>query len=358
MRLQLARAFRSSLALAGLVALGAIVSSCEKKSAFDPGDGVEGLPSESQLVAWRDTPTQDSVFADLGSPGPGGGDTLISVNDVYFAGPGQVQGMIFDFTKADRFELFRRESGSFRPFKDFLVTPSKRLFAGHTDIFRFLDRPSGGVSQDYLGRGRLDGAGASQAPKTNVATSGVGPVAMDLVYTGPSGILPDVRPLDSLITMEWQPVAGAAGYYVQVYQLTNQGGEEIVLSGTPSPMYVDVTRDFLAVFLPGTTTSYRWGDPVPVGGRILTLDTLITGLDYLVRVSAVNDQGQLISYTGTTGAYGVFRSEGFFRKFPLGAVIVHPNRPVPPPGGSEPTLGVRTLNPRLTIYPTRVTPHR
>src|SRR4029453_10956319 len=123
---------------------------------------------------------------------------------------------------ADRFKMSRRESGAFRPFKDFLVAPSKRLFKGHTDIFRFRDTPPAGVSQDYVGRGLLDGAGSAQAPKTNVATTGTDLVATDLLYTGPTGILPDVRPLDSLLTLEWAPVAGAAGYWVHVYQLTNQ----------------------------------------------------------------------------------------------------------------------------------------
>jgi len=365
MGLHLARAIRSSLSLAGLLALAALVTSCEKKSPVDPGDGVEGIPSESQLIAWHDTPTQDSVFADLGNVGPGGGDTLLFVHDNYFAGPGQAQGMIFDYTNADRFQMFRRESGAFRPFKDFVVAPSKRLFRGHADIFRFRDPLSLGATRDYLARGLRDDATGAEAPKTNVASTGTGLVAMDLQYTGPTGIVPDLRPLDSLLTLEWAPVAGAAGYWVHVYQLTNQGGDEIVLSGVPAPMYVDVTRDFFLMYLPGTVTAYRLGDPVPAGARILTSlvaepgdhTPMINGLDYLVRVSAVDDRGQLISYTGTSGAYGVFRSEGSFRKFPMGAVIVHPNRHVGPEG-ANPTLGIPTLNPRLTIYPTRVTPHR
>jgi hypothetical protein len=360
MGLHLARAFRTGLSLAGLLALAALATSCEKKSPVVPSDGtgVEGVASESQLIAWRDTPTQDSIFADLGNPGPSHDDTLISTSEIYYAGPGKAQGMIFDYTNADRFEMFRRESGAFRPFKDFLVTPVKRLFKGHADVFRFLDVPPGGVSQDYIGRGLMDGAGAAEAPKTNLATSGTGRVAMDLQYTGPTGFPPDFRPVDSLLVLEWAPVPNAAGYWVHVYQLTNQGGEEIVLSGTPAPMYVDVTRDYLLVFLPGTTTTYRWGDTPPAGGRLLTSTPLLNGLDYLVRVVAVDANGQMISYTGTSGSYGVFRQETSYRKFPLGAVIVHPNRPAPGPGASEPSLGIPTLNPRLTIYPTGVTPHR
>jgi len=360
MGLHLARALRTGLSLAGLLALAALATSCEKKSPVVPtdGTGVEGIASESQLVAWRDTPTQDSVFADLGNPGPSHDDTLISTSDIYYAGPGKAQGMIFDYTNADRFEMFRRESGAFRPFKDFLVTPAKRLFKGHADIFRFLDVPPSGVSQDYIGRGLMDGAGGSQAPKTNVATCGTGPVAMDLQYTGATGFLPDIRPLDSLLVLEWAPVPNAAGYWVHVYQLTNQGGEDIVLSGTPAPMYVDVTRDYLLIYLPGTSTTYRWGDTPPAGGKLLTSTPILNGLDYLVRVTAVDANGQMISYTGTSGSYGVFRQETSYRKFPLGGRRILTKQPVAGPEGTQPALGIPTLNPRLTLYPTRVTPHR
>ena len=53
-----------------------------------------------------------------------------------------------------------------------------------------------------------------------------------------------------------------------------------------------------------------------------------------------------------------FRSETTYRKFPLGSVIVHPNRPIPPPGEAEPSVLIPTSNPRLTISPTGATPHR
>jgi hypothetical protein len=351
-------AIRSRLALFGLLAVSMLASSCDKKNVAAPGDGVEGVLSESQLIAWRDTPTQDSVFADLAPSGPGPEDTLISVHDIYAVGPGYVQGMIFDYTAADRFEVFRLDGGSFRPFKDFAIAPSKRYFKGATDVFRFLDTPGGSGSRDYVARGLLDGIGVASAPKTNVAASGSGPVALDLRYTGPTGVLPDLRPLDSLLVMTWDPYPGAAGYWVHVYQLTNQGGEDIVRSGTPAPAYIAVTRDYLLAYLPGGTTSYRWGDPVPAGGRIVTSIPLLNGLDFLVRVSAVDASGQFIAYTGTTGSYGVFRSEATYRKFPLGAVQVHTRRFVPPPGGTEPARLLTTSNPRLSIAPTSSTPHR
>ncbi len=351
-------ALRSAFVLAALAAACLSATSCSKKSVLLPNDGLEGIPSGSQLVVWRDTPSQDSVFADLGAAGPSPDDTLISVHDIYYAGPGQVQGMIFDYTAADRFDVFRRESGAFRPFKDFSITPSKRLPKGETDLFRFLDQPPTAGSEDYIGRGLVEGVGPASAPKTNVGVVGAGRVSGNLQYIGPTGIRPDIRPLDSLLTMEWNPVPAAAGYWVHVYQLTDQGGEQIVLSGTPAPVYVDVVRDYLMAYLPAPTTSYHIGDPLPPGGRIVTSRLLVNGLDYQVRISAVDANGQLIAYTGTAGAYGIFRGETTYRKFPLGSAIVHPNRRVVGPGATEPAGAIPTSNPRLTIYPSGATPHR
>jgi hypothetical protein len=50
--------FRTSLSLAGLLGLAALATSCEKKSPVDPATGPawKGIRSESQLIAWRDTP--------------------------------------------------------------------------------------------------------------------------------------------------------------------------------------------------------------------------------------------------------------------------------------------------------------
>src|SRR5262249_2603646 len=163
------------------------------------------------------------TFADFGPTGPSPEDILIATSDIYYASQGEMQGMIFDYTESNRFELFRRESGAFRWFKDFNVYPSKRFFKGHADVFRFLDGPLSPSSQDYVARGIVDGMGDASAPKTNIGRVGSGLVGGDLQYTGPTGILPDLRPLDSLVTMSWDPYPGAAGYWIHIYQLTNQG---------------------------------------------------------------------------------------------------------------------------------------
>src|SRR5262249_42668818 len=158
------------------------------------------------------------------------------------------------------------------------------------------------------------------------------------------------RPMsDSLLVMAWDPVPGAAWYFIHVYQFIAQGGEEIVLSATPAPIYVSVVHDYWVGILPATATSYKIGDPLPAGGRIFDIHPMLNGQVFNVRVSAVDANGQLIAYTGSAGAQTlnktsgstvVFRGVGTYRKFPLGAVLVEPHR-----GGPVPTSPSRARQP-------------
>jgi hypothetical protein len=343
----------SLLGLLVLVALAAV--SCDKKKSIVlPADGVEGVASASQLVVWPDTPTEVATYDDFFPFGPSPEDTLQSVLEFYGTGPGTILGMIFDFTDADRFEVLRREGSTFRRLKDFTLYPSKRFFHGHTDVFRFMDQRPGPVSLNaYVARGLVDGAGVAMAPKTNIGEVAVSARPDTLDYTAPKGIPPDFRPMtDSLLFMQWAPVPGAVGYWVHIYQFTDQGGDEIILSGTAAPAYIAVTRDYFLAFMPASVTSYKIGDPVPNGVHIATQRTLINGQQYLVRVAAVDASGRLIALTSTNEAYGVFRGEGNYRVFPLSAALVEPKAPTPPPIGTEPARALAS-NPRLSLYPSR-----
>lgn len=355
-------ASRRSAALALLCAAALSATSCDKKNVVIPGDGLVGVPSASQLVVWPDTPTEVSTFNDTIPLGPGPEDRLIGTELLYFAGAGTVLGMVQDVTEADRFEVFRNENGEFRRLKDYTLYPAKRFLHGHVDVFRFTDyRPGSPTLRSYIARGLVDGSGVEAAPKTNVALVGLTSVPGDLDYIAPTGIPPDFRPMsDSLLYMEWAPYPGAAGYWVHVYQLTDQSGDEIILSGVAAPFYVSVTRDYFLAFVPGNVTAYKVGDPVPSGMRILTQRPMLNGQVFNVRVSAVDADGELIGYTGESEAIGVFRGEGTFRTFPLGAAVVQPRNPVVIPQGTSPTRvePLATSNPRLWIYPAGTAPRR
>jgi hypothetical protein len=347
------------------VAVSLLASSCSKKMVtVDPGDGLEGVPSPSMLTVWADTGIPDSTFADLGLPGITPEDTLVSASTFYLYGPGVVQGMIFDYTDANGFAAFRRDNGTFLPLHDYIIPPSEKFnapdsmrhtnmaIAGHTDVFRFNDTPGAVTTQAYIARGVVGDAGPAGAPKTNIGQVTRAAVAGDLRYTAPTGLPPDFRPMsDSLLVMSWDPVPGAAWYFVHVYQFIAQGGDEIVRSATPAPIYVSVVHDYFVGVLPGTVTSYKIGDPVPSGGRVFDARPMLNGQVFNVRISAVDANGQLIAYTGTSGSFAVFRGVNTYRKFPLGAVLVEPRRGGgPSPARLRQPVAIATANPRLILY--------
>jgi len=361
------RRFARSLASWRFVALlGAALaaSSCSKeKIVVDPIDGLEGVASPSQIVVWTETPNRVATYADTLTPGPNPpiepADRLISVDDVYLTGPGAVQGMIFDFTDADLFQVFRSGGSGFQPLKDFDLTPTKRYLFSQTDVFRFTDpRPGALALQNYVGRGIVDGATTQQSPKTNIGRLSGNSVAGNLQYTAPTGIPPDFRPApDSLLAMAWNAYPGAAGYVVYVYQFTDQGGDEIIASGVPAPVYLAVTRDYFIGFFPAGVTSYRIGDAVPMGTRIVTRRPLINNQIYLVRVSAVNADGELIAVNGITGTLGIFRQETTYRTFPISATAVNTKPVVQPPAPARAT-GIPGDRPGLWLYPAGTFPRR
>lgn len=316
-----------------LLALFAVSSCSKKKIVVDPNDGLEGVASASQMMVWSDTPNRVSLYADLAPPGAGIEDTLISVEDVYELGPGAVHGMILDYTSASRFDVFRDAGAGFRLLKDFQVDAQRRYLLSQSDLFGFTDPHPGALAlQRYVGRGVVEGVTTQRSPKTNIGRITAGAVAGDLRYTAPTGIPPDFRPApDSLLAMAWDAYPGAAGYWVHVYQFTTQGGDQIIRSGIPAPFYFGVTRDYFLAYFPAGVTSYQLAQPVPAGARIITEKPLINSQIYNVRVSAVNADGELIAYTGTSGTITVFRQETTYRAFPLGAVQVNTKSAAPPP---------------------------
>ncbi|HET9327341.1 MAG TPA: hypothetical protein VFQ05_11245 [Candidatus Eisenbacteria bacterium] len=330
----------SGFALLGLLTSSALLlASCEKKSMVVPGDGVVGIPSESQLIVWRDTPNEVWTFLDQEAGGPswsspGTGevfqDTYLSEELVYAAGPGATRGFIFDFTPASEFEILRKNGGSFLPIFDYLLPPARRYLGFNTDVFEFSDR-SPGSSPEYIGRGTASGTVVSGAPKTNIGTGGSDPLPSGITLTSVNGLDPRVPPpVDSIFRLAWSEVPNAAGYWVHVYQFAGQDSADLVATGLPSPTYLGVTQDQLIVFVPA--------DPSADLTIVRTKYPLLTGLLYQARITAVDDSGRLIARSHknladlmadlTTPAdwlanfedYSLFRKEGSYSISPRGAL--------------------------------------
>jgi hypothetical protein len=137
------------------------------------------------------------------------------------------------------------------------VAPSEATLQGSRgQSFRFRDVPPVGARRRTTSAvGSCDGAGAAEAPKTNLATSGRGRAGDGSAVHGPTGIPPDLRPLDSLLV--WNgPRGRARGLSGCTCTSSRIRAAKRSSERKPAPMYVDVTRDFfLSLHCPAPRTT-------------------------------------------------------------------------------------------------------
>lgn len=335
------------------LALTAALAGCSKKITSVDADytQLEGTPNpDARLFVWRDLPTEIRYFADLGTPGPSEVDTLLEVVPAYRSGVGVVQTMLLDGSTASGFEFFRRAAnGGFQPMRDYVVTAPRKWLDSHWELYELADTsPSSYTPATYMARGLIAGATTQASPLTNAAEL-ASPATNNLVYTGDL-----FGGNDSLFTMSWNSVPGASGYWIHVYQFRSDAtNDEIIASGTPSPIWNGKVRDQFVGYVAAPATSYRLGSP---GARVLTFTPPLFGQEYLVRITAVGPTGQVMAYIGTDlsnirydvntntiqgaagGGFKVVQESGRWKIFPLGAAVVTPTKPTrlvqePAPGG-------------------------
>jgi len=339
------------------MAAALLLTSCSKKPIInEPFPGVIGTPSSSQLVVYPDVPLTTYIFADTNLAVCSDDDSLIGTFVERNATSTTVHGYIFDYTAADAFQAFREEGGVYRLLKDYPLQPVKRYPFGNTDVFTFDDpRAVPSAFQNYLARGVVNGVVTANAPLTNLGRITVTPTA-SILYTGRTNICGDVprggeAPPDSLLPMSWTAVPGAAGYWVQVYQFGT--GANVIGGRFPGPAFLGRSIDFFLAYFPATVTSYKIGDPLPADSRVLTRRTLLNGTDYAVRITAVNDQGQLIAYPSEASRDFLLvrdpKAETHYTLRTLGAFVVHTGKtsscPPSPPCGQA--LGTALPNVRV-----------
>ncbi len=345
----------TALAVLALVAL--VVAGCAKKLVTtDPNyvldstfvnnpahGGVEGLYSDhAQLVVFPDVAlSMDTLYdkAPIGVKGPE--DSLVTTwtfplspadlpghtftNWMIPYTPGAVHGMIFDSTAANAYQVLRRESnGGFAQLKDYVLPPVSRMLGSQWDIFAFDDpRPSSFHPPTYVGRGVVSGVVSKTSPLTNLGKL-TSPDVADIAYLG------NRTPADSNVVMRWQPVDGAVGYWIQVYQfLTGASEETRFLASRPATFLTSSVRSQFVAYLPGGLTEYQLGQPYPPGMVVLTRTPLLMNREYFIRISAMNAQGQMIAMT--RGDYRDWwyingAGQGYYR-YHMGGARVSPKKP-------------------------------
>lgn len=323
---------------AGRVALLAALAlaGCSKKNVtnVDPGYTVpEGrFSADARLIVYPDAPITIEIWADNGPTGPDPTDVQTGTTQARLLSPGALHGVIFDGTPASGYQVLRRESnGGLLPLKDFVLRPERRFLDSQWEFYSFEDpAPSGYTPASYVGRGVVSEAVTPSSPLTNPGVT-TGSTIDTIQYLG------NRSPTDTLITMKWSEVPGAVGYWLQVYQ--NKGGPESrIRTALPAPFARPDTRDFFVGYVTAPADSYKIGLP---GALVLTRRILLTGSEYLVRVSAVNAEGRMIAYT--YGDQDIAPGEDSYRLFSLGAARVLPIRL----GGPEPSRASRASNGRL-----------
>jgi hypothetical protein len=281
--------------------------------------GIEGRYStQAQLIVHADAPLTLDSLADkvpVGIRGPE--DSLVWTRTFEFA-PGTLHGMIIDSTAASAYQVLRREgNGGFARLKDYVLNPVVRLLETRWEVYTFDDaHPSGFRPPTYVGRGVVAGGVTRSSPLTNAGELRVETVPA-LRYTG----LP--FPPDSNIAMSWDAVAGAAGYWVQIYQ--HGGGvveAERQVAAQPAPLATRYVRNSFVGFMPPGVTSYQLGEPLPPGAKVLTMRPLINGREYFVRVAAVNGRGEMIAFT--YGDYWFLGGITGYKRYRMGAARVQP----------------------------------
>ena len=289
------------------------------------------LSADARMIVYPDAPITVLTYTDNVPDGPnpdngnpGEEDVLLSTEQVYIA-PGVLHGLIMDGTPASGYQVLRRESnGGYAQLKDYVLTRVASFLDSQWEAYTFDDvRPSGFNPPSYVGRGVVAGTVTPASPLTNVSELGgsEAPTQTDiptLNCTGkaaPSSL--DLTTSSVLgLTMSWGAVPGAMGYWIQIYQFKGDS-EAQLLAAAPAPFIARDVRNYFVGYVPAPATEYTLGEP---GALVLTQRALLPDVEYLVRISVVNDRGEMIAFT--RGDWQYIRAQGTYRCYRGGAIKV------------------------------------
>ena len=340
-----------------------LTTACSKKIVdVDPAAFPEGVASPSQLVMYRDAPNFVYVYHDTLPIGPSSRDQLVDIVNHYRKASGVALGVIFDFTPADDYEIHRREAGGgYARLKDFLLQPTRLWLDSQSEIYQFDDPTVGPMDRDYVARGLIEKVANATSPLTNIAeVNNNGLVGNEItILTDTLRIRRDVADTTrgNIRRIEWTTAFGAAGYWLHVYQATEQNNFGLFARGFPSPVFTGRARDYLVAYVPdngGPTITF---DTLSViaGARVLMNRPIVYQQVYEVHVAAVDAEGRLISviqvdpttlpFAAAQGLSGAIRgdaltqlvgqeySEEFYGIYPIGSYSLASENP-PLPGTS------------------------
>ena len=316
--------FRVAVLIAALATLP-LATGCAKRITETDASytQIEGVPDQAaQLTAWGDTPIPIQTWSDVGNPpGPSPGDILVGTEQRYLDGSGQIRMMLIDGSRANGFQMMRvARNGGFEQVRDFVIQPTRKWVNSQWETYRLTDpTPSGASPAGYQGRGLVEGTVTTASPLTNLAQVTQAMVPPSIQY-----LSNPATNGDSLISMSWSSIPGAAGYWLQVYQFRSDAtAADRFNAAAPSPIFDGRVRDNLVAYVTAPNTSYRLGSAT--GAMVLTYTPALIGREYEVRITAVSATGEVLAYSaGSTRTLLVSDEE--YLQFPSGAFTVNTSR--------------------------------
>jgi hypothetical protein len=322
---------RRHAAWTALFALGllAVLAGCSKKvTSVDAGrTTLDGrLDPNVRLLAWADAPAVDSVVADLGSIGPDTDpdvkeDTAFANVPHYRTGAGVIYTVLLDKTSASGYQFYRHAAnGGLESLADYPIQASVKWLPTGWELYSLNDpRPSAYSPPTYVARGLLDGKVTTSSPLSNDAI-------VNAVVPRQS-IRLNWKPVGDDTLLIFTPVPGAVGYWWDFYQFKSTAGlEEIRASGTPNPVMTGNVNHFhleyggpdacqMAFPLSGAGVRARLQGVT--GSDVLTDEVMLRGQSYLVRVTAMDEHGNVLAWQYGSTMY--HQMDGFYEYIQLGA---------------------------------------
>ena len=315
-------------ALAGLLALSLAIASCSHRvTAVDPTfTAPEGTFSpDARLMVWPDLANPLSVYQDKVPLGPDPEDPLLFVRDYRRSVPGAIHGLILDHTAAGQYQAFRSEdNGGVRRFIDFSAPRTKQWLETQWEAYHFVD-PTPAPPGRYVARGLIDRVANARSPLSNLGLLGdrsIQPLTLSAVWWPNNAVTyPEDR---GKIKLQWSTIPEADRYLIQVYQFRGdiRSIDEIILSGTPSPMYDGQSREFFVGYAGPNVDFMFVGDSTRTDIETVTLRPMSSQQVGLARVSALDTSGRMIATTpGVISLIPSIVGEGTYGLFSLNAVV-------------------------------------
>jgi hypothetical protein len=205
------------------------------------------------------------------------------------------------------------------------LTPTVRLLETQWEVYAFDDpRPSSFNPPTYVGRGVVSGQISPASPLTNLGKLASWEIPELAILTPPPPPAPPRAWPDSNITMRWAEVAGATGYWIQIYTFASAADENArFLMAQPAPLVTNLVLNRFVAYVPAGVNEYQLGQELPPGMIVFMRRTLLMNREYFVRISAVNAGGEMVAFSH--GDYWtVNAASGGYYRYRMGAARVQP----------------------------------